>query len=271
MNNFYEKYRGIINLIIICVVIVFVKTFILSNNKSTNISQDIKNDLASTIDQQIQMYEDADNLNLNPEKYNFEPNSQIKEPTNQNEKDFIILIQALKNYQKEDAYHAKKYQDNQYNLDDALTNEVITNNALIEESIQKVKHNINESKIYRHQYNNSHTNFLNNLKPKVSQKTYERFEKGATTSKLKNLAYFDDLLDYYSIVIKILNLAKEINTLGLIQIEGDNFYIDDDSYMTQYNDLIDVHNAALLKIQNFRANEIEERKRFANELKKELN
>ncbi len=124
MNNFYEKYRGIINLIIICVVIVFVKTFILTDKKSSKVSQEIKDDLIGTVEQAVEMLDEAQKK-PDFEKYKFENEGLIKDPSNNHEKELIFLTQGLQKFLKEDAIYTQKYQKNSLNIDDLFEIKVL--------------------------------------------------------------------------------------------------------------------------------------------------
>ena len=270
MNNFYEKYRGIINLIIICVVIVFVKTFILTDKKSSKVSQEIKDDLIGTVEQAVEMLDEAQKENPDFEKYKFENEGLIKDPSNNHEKELIFLTQGLQKFLKEDAIYTQKYQKNSLNIDDLLEIKVLSNQQLVNEGINKIKHNNNEAKKYVHQYKRLHSELLSYLKANISKKTFDTFQDTAIITRDETLDFFSKLEAQYQGMITILNLANDISRLGLFEIDGDNFYITDDVYLNKFNNLIEIHNNSVIELDELRLKDIKKGKENLEQLKKEF-
>jgi hypothetical protein len=258
---------------IIIGVLVIAISIIKSNiQKPKNLSENTKESLSELADLNTNLADDLSTGDvLNEDKYVLKKSIENSDKSlNSSDKNFSIALPLMQDFKKKDLKAAAEYSKfvNSSNIEQALSNETLTNSNKINFFISKIDELKNAYDKYLFIYDQNVAEIKRKMRnSEITKEFISGFEGSLKQSRermerLKNYSF-----TYYSRLKDILKLADTINSKDLFMIDGDSLVILDDNYVNKYNVAIEKFNKALVIMEKEQEAYVQNMRNSSNKLK----
>ena len=254
-------------------VLVIAISIIKSNiQKPKNLSENTKESLSELADFNTNLADDLSTGDvLNEDKYTLKKSIENSDKSlSSSDKNLSIALPLIQDFKKKDLKAAAEYSKfvNSSNIEQALSNETLTNSNKINFFISKIDELKNAYDKYLFIYDQNVAEVKRKMRnSEITKEFISGFEGSLKQSRermerLKNYSF-----TYYSRLKDILKLADTINSKDLFMIDGDSLVILDDNYVNKYNVAIEKFNKALVIMEKEQEAYVQNMRKSSNKLK----